>query len=92
MNIARWLSKLWLVSLVSFPLSAGEWTFKTGAFWSQTDSSVTTKSFDNQDITLDFEDSLQLEKHLLLPFFELGYKFNQRHHVYADWRRIHRSA
>ncbi|WP_432455288.1 hypothetical protein ACRRS0_07510 [Agarivorans sp. QJM3NY_29] len=92
MNIARWLSKLWLVSLVSFPLSAGEWTFKTGAFWSQTDSSVTTKSFDNQDITLDFEDSLQLEKHLLLPFFELGYKFNQRHHVYADWRRLHRSA
>lgn len=81
-----------LTSLFSASSIAGEWVVKAGGFWAQTDSSISTKAFDNQDIVLDFEDTLNLEENQFLPFFEVGYKFNERHAVYADWRRLHRAA
>ncbi|MDO6685816.1 MULTISPECIES: outer membrane beta-barrel protein [unclassified Agarivorans] len=92
MKTKQWLCLAALTTMINAPLNAGEWVIKAGGFWAQTDSSISTKAFDGKDFELDFEDHLNLEETQFLPFFEAGYKFNERHYVYADWRRLHRQA
>lgn len=92
MKTKQWLPLAALVASFSSTSFAGEWVIKAGGFWAQTDSSISTKAFDGSDLKLDFEDTFNLEESQFLPFFEAGYKFNERHYVYADWRRLHRQA
>ncbi|WP_427983248.1 hypothetical protein [Agarivorans sp.] len=87
-----WLSLTLILSLSSSFCQAGEGQIRLGGFWSHTDSSIKTKGLNNRDFTLDFEDTLKLEENQYLPFFEIGYKFKDRHYVYADWRSLHREA
>lgn len=92
MKFKQWCYLAALTSIFSAPSLAGEWVVRGGGFWAQTDSSISSKALDNKDFNLDFEDDLSLEENQFLPFFEVGYKFKERHYVYADWRRLHRAA
>jgi len=76
----------------SSSVNAGEWAVEVGAFGPKTDSWVTTNGLSGDEIHLDFEDNLNLEERQLLPYLRVDYKFKERHHVYADWRRLHRNA
>ncbi|WP_411993456.1 hypothetical protein [Agarivorans sp. DSG3-1] len=92
MKTKQWLCLAALTTMINAPVNAGEWVIKAGGFWAQTDSSMTTKTLLDRDLTLDFEDTFNLEEEQFLPFAQIGYQFNDRHHVFADWRRLHRSA
>ncbi len=71
---------------------AGEFTLKLGGFYANTDSKIGVDNPLGGDLTLDLEEDLKLEEDQLLPFAELIYDFNDIHHVYFDWKRLHREA
>lgn len=72
---------------------AGEWSLNIGGFYSQSDTNMqVTDPLLGNDFDLDFESDLQLAENEFLPLFELGYRFNDRHHIYFDWKQLHRSA
>ena len=73
--------------------SAQDMTLKLGGFYSQSDSSmdVTNPSL-GKNYTLDFESDLALAEDQFLPFFEVNYQFNDRHHIYLDWKQLHRNS
>ncbi|WP_051326741.1 outer membrane beta-barrel protein [Aliagarivorans taiwanensis] len=78
--------------LFGCPAWAGDFVVDIGGFWAKTDSTVTSKALDGNPITLDFEDNLALRDNQVLPYLWLGYRFNERHIVYLDWKLLHRSA
>ncbi|TKB46594.1 DUF481 domain-containing protein [Thalassotalea mangrovi] len=88
-----------LMPLLMIPavVSAGEFTIEVGGFYAKTDSSFNARSRVDElqeqiDLQLDFEKDLKLEEEELLPYFKLNYAFNDRHYVYFDYKRLHRSA
>ncbi|WP_394132161.1 hypothetical protein [Shewanella maritima] len=73
--------------------SEDTFTFIVGAFYANSDSYMNvTNPRDGGIFPLDFEDDLFLEEKHFLPFFEFAWNFNERHHLYADWKSLHRSA
>ncbi|MBR9727750.1 hypothetical protein ACFOD0_02615 [Shewanella intestini] len=70
-----------------------KFTIKVGAFYANSDSYMNVTDPTNGGIyPLDFEDDLLLDEEQFLPFFEFSWHFNDRHHVYADWKSLHRTA
>lgn len=82
-----------LFSLCSFSVAADELSITIGGFYSHSDSSmdVTNPSLGNE-FELDFESDLELKEKQFLPFFELQYQFNERHHFTLDWKQLHREG
>ncbi|WP_406610087.1 hypothetical protein [Agarivorans sp. JK6] len=72
--------------------AAGEFAVELGGFWAKTDSWISTRAFDGEDIKLDFEDTLNMEEDQFLPYAKLSYKFNERHAVYFDWKSLKRNS
>ncbi|MBT1445875.1 hypothetical protein KJI95_15320 [Shewanella sp. JM162201] len=74
-------------------LLAKDMTIRVGGFYSQSDSSIdVTDPIVGEDFRLDFEGDLQLAEQQFLPFLELEYALGDRHHLFADWKQLHRSA
>ncbi|WP_372871703.1 hypothetical protein [Shewanella sp.] len=72
---------------------AKDMTLTVGGFYSQSDSSIdVTDPIIGEDFRLDFESDLKLAENQFLPFFEFEYAFGNRHNLYLDWKRLHRSA
>lgn len=72
---------------------AKDMTLRVGGFYSQSDSSIdVTDPIVGEDFRLDFESDLKLADSQFLPFFEFEYALGNRHNLYADWKRLHRSA
>lgn len=66
---------------------------KAGGFWADVDSSfgaVITGAGD--PIRIDFESDLALEESKFSPFFELTYRFNERHMLGLNYITLHRNA
>ncbi|NKF50498.1 hypothetical protein G3R49_07925 [Shewanella sp. WXL01] len=67
--------------------------FRVGAFYASSDSYMNVTNPETGGIfPLDFEDDLFLAEDQFLPFFEFVWSFNDRHHVYVDWKSLHRTA
>ncbi|MBY5993146.1 DUF481 domain-containing protein [Ferrimonas balearica] len=64
-----------------------------GAFWalSSTDLTVYDPIFE-QDRLLNFESELNLPHNQTLAYLDLEYRFQPRHMIYLDWRRLHRTG
>ncbi len=75
-------------------VKADEYKFTLGAFYASSDSTMLVKSAKDTGnyYLLDFEDDLLLTEDQFLPFFEFQYSFKERHHIYVDWKSLHRNA
>lgn len=90
---SRLVLTLLLLCCAANSAQAGEWNLNIGGFYSQSDTNMqVTDPLLGNDFELDFESDLQLAENEFLPLFELGYRFNDRHHIYIDWKQLHRSA
>ncbi|GAA5194574.1 hypothetical protein GCM10025772_27800 [Ferrimonas gelatinilytica] len=83
-----------LISLpITSPIQAGSWEIELGTFFSQTDTNIRVYDpFAEKDRILNFESELMLPHDRSLPYFDVEYRFNDRHHLYFDWRRLHRDG
>ncbi|GGB64726.1 hypothetical protein [Shewanella inventionis] len=64
-----------------------------GVFYANSDSNMAvTNPKTGGTFPIDFEDTLLLAEEQYLPYFELTYTFNQRHHFYIDWKSLDRQA
>ena len=81
-----------LIMVICSSLSAADLTVKVGGFWAETDSWITTTTLTGKPIKLDFEDTLNLQERQALPFLQVDYAFKDKHHLYFDWRRLHRTS
>lgn len=87
------LLPLLLATIASTQVQAGDFTIELGGFYSESDSNMqVTNPATGNNFTLDYESDLQLSENEFLPFFVLNYHFNERHHLYFDWKQLHRSA
>lgn len=74
-------------------LAEDQFLFSVGAFYANSDSYMqVTNPTDGGIFPLDFEDDLFLTEKQFLPFFEFQWSFNDRHHLYVDWKSLHRKA
>ncbi|MFO6423356.1 hypothetical protein [Motilimonas sp. KMU-193] len=72
---------------------AGEWSLSLGGFYTTSNTTMDVKSpLGDKDFGLDFEKDLKLSEEKWLPYANLNYQFNDKHSVYFDWKRLHRSA
>ncbi|WP_067662650.1 DUF481 domain-containing protein [Ferrimonas marina] len=72
---------------------AQSFEIELGAFWalSSTDLTVYDPIFE-QNRLLNFESELNLPHDQTLAYLDLEYRFQPRHMIYLDWRRLHRSG
>ncbi|WP_144207008.1 outer membrane beta-barrel protein [Shewanella donghaensis] len=79
---------------MSSVVQSDEYKITLGGFYASTDSTMLVKSAKDTGnyYLLDFEDDLLLAEDQFLPFLELQYSFNDRHHIYVDWKSLHRDA
>jgi hypothetical protein len=71
---------------------ADEYKLNVGLFYANSDSNILVSDPKGGTFLLDFEDDLSLEEKQFLPYFEFTYNFNERHHIYLDWKQLHRTA
>jgi hypothetical protein len=67
--------------------------FEIGAFFAHTATDI--EVYDplyRVDFDLSFESELNLPSRKVLPYLDVEYRFNTKHHVYLDWRRLHRDG
>ncbi|MBV7314344.1 hypothetical protein KU855_01465 [Shewanella sp. NIFS-20-20] len=70
-----------------------DWQLNFGGFYARSDTDLqVTSPLTNNPFTLDLESDLKLAKNQFLPFIELEYHFNERHQLFIEWERLHRSA
>ncbi|USD63951.1 DUF2490 domain-containing protein [Vibrio sp. SCSIO 43136] len=82
-----------IAALFSTSSNAGDFELSVGGFLSKANTELGVSSIAPiQDIKLDFESDLELEESELLPYLQLAYRFNDKHAIYADWRRLHRRS
>lgn len=81
------------VANVSAEMKQKKTVIRIGGFYSNSNSSMdVTDPLLGNDFKLDFEEDLNLAESQFLPFFEIQYHFNAKHHIYADWKQLHRNA
>jgi len=91
--ISTRLTPLVIALLTCTPVLAGEFSLELGGFYSQSDTNMeVTNPNTASNFTLNYESDLQLAENEFLPFVELNYHFNERHHLYLDWKQLHRTA
>lgn len=91
--ISTRLTPLMIALLTCTPVLAGEFSLELGGFYSQSDTNMeVTNPNTASNFTLNYESDLQLAENEFLPFVELNYHFNERHHLYLDWKQLHRTA
>ncbi|KFA97538.1 hypothetical protein HW45_09020 [Vibrio sp. ER1A] len=80
-------------SITSGSAYAGDFKVAVGAFFSQADTSIgVTNPNTGNNYDLDFESDLSLKERTTLPYFLIGYDFNNRHGIFLDWRSLHRTS
>ncbi|MGR5269030.1 hypothetical protein ACPV5R_14870 [Vibrio astriarenae] len=88
------LIKLFLIYVAVFNsiyTQAGSLEIEVGAFFSKTDTDIRVYDpFDKKEYDLNFESELNLPHDKKLPYFDIEYRFAEKHQVYLDWRRLHR--
>ncbi|MCP3128271.1 DUF481 domain-containing protein [Shewanella sp. KJ2020] len=73
--------------------NAGDLSIKIGGFYALSDASMNVSNPDiDESYTLDFESDLGLTENQFLPFFEINYQFFEKHHIYLDWKQLHRNS
>lgn len=79
--------------IMSAPLAqAEEYKLNIGLFYANSDSNILVSDTKGGNFPLSFEDDLLLDEKQFLPYFEFTYDFNERHHLYIDWKQLHRTA
>lgn len=84
-----------LITLLVFSpgVLAKDMQIRVGGFYAESDSSIdVTDPLLGNDFKLDFETDLELAESQFLPFFEFEYASGNRHNLYLDWKRLHRSG
>ncbi|MCG9640160.1 hypothetical protein L1D22_09635 [Vibrio sp. Isolate34] len=83
-----------LVSNLFVPIVyAGTFEVEVGAFFSKTSTDIEVYDpFHHEYVDLNFESELNLPHDDVLPYLDLEYRFNEKHQIYLDWRRLHRNG
>ena len=79
--------------MTSFNIHAQSLEIEIGSFFSKTDTDIRVYDpFNGKEYDLNFESELNLPEDKKLAYFNLEYRFADRHQVYLDWRRLHRQG
>ncbi|WP_119009241.1 hypothetical protein [Vibrio superstes] len=72
---------------------AGSFEIELGAFFSKTSTDIEVYDpFHQEYVDLNFESELNLPHDDVLPYLNLEYRINEKHQIYLDWRRLHRTG